>query len=204
MQLVWIALGITALFGAVILFGLHTREARMARNLQLRAQDLWAPFAQSGLERDSLLYGVFQDRSTTQIEMLVRNAKDEQVGRVVFHAISRTGAITISTDTATFAVDVLPTWSQCMVLRSERGSPDALCTSKRLWWGARRFDAREVGILVSRLRHRLRLAPISSISLDGAQVGVSQHVGGAFDRGVLLLLPASIPLPIRMFVLALQ
>ena len=204
MQLPWIALGIVALFVAVMLLGVRARRSEMSRNLRIRAADAWAPFADRGYPPDALLFGVRQDSSTTETGMLVRDSNDEEVGRITFHAAARTGAITISTARDSFTVDVLPTWSRRMVLHRANDVSDVLCTFGQSTWGAHRFDVAGVGAIESRRLHRLRLAPTSEISLNGVAAGASRHLGGAVDRGVALMLPTSIPLPVRMFVLALQ
>lgn len=200
----WGVLGIIALFAVVIWLGLRVRKAQMSRNLRMSAQEVWAPFAHSRLERDALLYGVRQDRSMLDIEMLVRDSKDEEVGRVVWHGGTRREALTISTGAASFTADILPTMKMRAALHSANDASDTLCTFERSWTGTHRFHVTGAGTLESRRRKRLSLAPISDFTLDSVPVGASQHIGGAIDRGVLLILPPSIPLHVRMFILALQ
>jgi hypothetical protein len=48
------------------------------------------------------------------------------------------------------------------------------------------------------------VAPVFTFTLNGTPVGVSRHIGRWIDRGCMLVLPKHLPLPIRLFVLAIQ
>lgn len=204
LALVWNILALCALFGAVIFFGLRRRRAQMRASLEIRAQEIWTPFAQSGWNFDSLLYGVLQDFSATQIGMIVRDSRNEEVGRITFHMAARRGAITIATANECYQADVLPTFQRRVVLHSAMNDNEALCTFTRRMWGQHRFDVAGTGAIEGTVDGRLRLAPRYAFSLAGKRIGVSQQIGGAVNRGVLLILPNTIPLYIRLFILAMQ
>lgn len=204
LTVIWIAAGVAALFGIVIVLGLRVRAKQMSRNLQLRADDVWTGVPANKWDRDLLLYGVYQDRSATSVEMIVRDSHDREIGRIVFRMAARPGAFVITTEAGSFEADVLPTMSQRIVLHPAASDTEVLCTFSRRWWGSHSYEIRSIGTFESKPRQRLRLAPISDISSDGKPVGVSRHIGGAVNRGVLLILPVSIPLHIRLFILALQ
>jgi hypothetical protein len=61
-----------------------------------------------------------------------------------------------------------------------------------------------VGTLECSPESRLRLAPVFHFTRDGRVIGASRQIGGAIDRGVVLSLPDTIPLAVRVFVLAMQ
>ena len=204
MELMWGALGIIALFAVVIWLGLRVRKTQMARSLRLSAQDVWAPFARSQFERDALLYGIRQDLSMVETELLVRDSKGEQVGQIVWHGGTRTNYLSLSTDEGSYSADTLPTFSWRTVLHPADDASKILCMAERSWTGVRRFHVTGEGVFTSRRRTIMSLAPICDITRDGVLVGASQHIGGAVDRGVMLILPPSIPLHVRMFILALQ
>ncbi len=191
-------------FAIVIYFGLRVRKRSMAEALQLKAQDIWAPLQTSEWNMANLLYGVLQDFSATEIGLIVRDFRDQQVGKITFHMGVRQGWITLETDSGGFEVDVSPTLRQSMVLHPAGDNSQTICLFKKLPRGAFSFEAKGFGLLESKAPHRLRIAPWFEYRLNGRPVGGSQHIGGWTDRGSLLVLPGDIPLPIRLFILALQ
>jgi hypothetical protein len=60
-----ILVGIAALFGLVIFFGLQFRKRMFARSLELTAVDIWPQIEDAGFDFAGLLYGVWQDFSLT-------------------------------------------------------------------------------------------------------------------------------------------
>lgn len=203
LALVLTVLAVCALFGAVIFFGLCRRRAGMAANLEIRAQALWAPFAQSGGDFDALLYGIFQDFSFTQMGMIVRDSRDRETGRITFHTAARRGAITIIAADVSYEADVLPTLLRRVALRSATDGREVLCTYTRRPWGSLRFDVTRLGAIEGTVDGRFRLAPRFAFSLAAKRFGFSEQIGGAVNRGVLLALPGTIPPHIRMFMLAM-
>lgn len=196
-------LALCALFGATIVFGLRRRRAVMAANLEIRAGELWAPFAQSDGDFDALLYGIFQDFSVIQAGMIVRDCRDREVGRITFHMAARRGAITIATPNVSYEADVLSTFLRRVTLRSTTNEREVLCTYTRRAWGSQRFDVTGIGAIDGAMDGRWRLAPRFAFVLAGKRIGFSQQIGGAVNRGVLLALPGTIPVHIRMFMLAM-
>jgi len=203
LALVWSILALCVLFGAVIYFGLRTRRTQMTANLSMRAQDIWAPFAHCGWDFDSLLYGIRQDFSATQIGMIVRDFRDEEVGRITFHTAARRGATTFATSNGSFEADVLPTFRRRVVLLDATNEHEALCTFSGRMWGPLRFALAGTETIEGTVDGRLRLAPRFAFSLAGKRIGLSQQIGGAVNRGVLLTIPSTIPVHVRMFMLAM-
>ena len=58
LSLLKLLFGICLFFAIVIYFGLRVRKRNMAKTLQFRAQDIWAPLQTSGWNIENLLYGV--------------------------------------------------------------------------------------------------------------------------------------------------
>lgn len=196
--------GTCALFAVVIVASLRQRKKQMARSLVLRARDLELPAGLSNAATDGLLYAVRQDFSATQLGMLVRNGRDEEIGLIKFHMARRTSAITIDVGGDSFEADVLPTMMQRVILHPVGDASTVLCTFDRRRWGTHRFAVDGVGTLECRPESRLRLVPVFRFTLEGHAIGASRKIGGVIDRGVVLALPATISLPVRVFVLAMQ
>ena len=182
-------------FALVIFFGLQFRKRKLAKSLELRAVDVWPQMQNAGFDFSGLLYGVWQDFSSTQLGMLVKDCQDQQVAKIRYRTAAR-GWIFIETPDGNFEADVS--------LRAVNDGSHSLCEFTRLSGGTYRFDAKSLGILESRPLRGLHLAPVFEYTLNGTPAGASRHIGEWVDYGRMLLLPPQLPLQIRLFVLALQ
>jgi len=192
------------LFALAIYFGLRVRKKNFAENLDLHAADIWPQLQDSASNFSDLLYGVWQDFSSTEVGMIVRDCRDQKVGKIVYRMIARQGCVAIETPNGIFETDSLPTLRESLSLRPANDGSQSLCDFTRLAGGTYRFDAKSFGILESKPPRGLRIAPVFSYTLNGNPVGASRHIGGWSDRGRMLVLPQQLPLPIRIFVLAVQ
>ena len=200
----WILLGIVVLFAFVIYFGLRLRNASFAKNRDIRAQDIWPSLQGTNWDFANLLYGVWQDFSATEFGLIVKNSRDEEAGVIVFHTGVRQRWLTFEAGGSAFEADVLATFRQSVALHSAGDSSQVLCVFNNARSGIFRFDAKGVGVLESKVPRGLRMAPLYEYTLDGQPVGICQHIGRWMDRGSYQILPANIPLAIRMFILAIQ
>ncbi len=201
--LLWFLLGTCLTFAIIVYLGLRLRKRSMMENLQFKAQDIWVPLQTSGWNIANLLYGVLQDFSATEAGLIVRDSRDEEVGKITFHTGARKGWITIQTGAELLEADVLPTLLQSITLHSAN-TAQIICTFTRLRGGIYRFDAKGIGALESKPSNRFQLTPWFEYRLNDQPIGGGQRVGRWIDRGSLVVLPHDIPLSIRMFVLALQ
>lgn len=193
-----------ALFVLVISLGLRFRKKSFQSALQLRAQDVWISVQDGRWDFDNLLYGILQDFSSTQLGLIVRDCRDEKVARISLHAGIRQAWITFEAGGESFQADSLPTlWNAVALRRSGEASP-ALCTFRRLAMGTFQVEVDGFGTIESKPPSGLRLAPRYEFVIDGKPIGISQHIGGWHNRGIWLVLPSSIPLPVRIFILAIQ
>lgn len=199
-----IAAAIAALFGLVIAFGLRQRRRGMTEANLIRARDLILPAGVSAATANSLLYAIRQDVSATELGLLVRNERDEEIGRITFHMARRTGAMSLIVAGESFEADVLPTMRQRIVMHPAGNPATAVCTFDRGAWATHRFAVAGVGTVESKPGSRLRVAATRTFTLNGRAIGISQQIGGIVNRGVMLVLSDSIPLPVRVFILATQ
>lgn len=205
--LLWFLIVVCALFAALIVWGVRMRNRQLARNLTIRAGDITAPLVAAGWDPAEMLYGVWQDFSATNAGMVVRDAQDREVARITYLPLTRQGWIVIETGAGRFEADVLRTLRQTAILR-EAGQPEVvLCRFARLhWWGTFRIDVNAAGAgagpIVGRTPWQFRITTRTMYSRGGTPIGVGYHIGGTRDRGRLLVLPADIPLVVRLFILA--
>jgi hypothetical protein len=202
--LLWFALGVVAFFALVIYFGLKSRKKQLAANQAVNALEVWQELSDPQWNFADLLFGVWQDFSATALGMLVKNSQDQQVGTIVFKTAARQNWITIKTNDATFSCDVLPAMKQSVLLRRAEEASPTLCTFSRLAGGTFHFETENNGVIESRPPKGLHMTPRFEYSRNGGPIGISQHIGGSRKRGISLVLPSDLPLPIRMFVLAMQ
>lgn len=125
------------------------------------------------------------------------------VGKITFHTGARKGWITIQTVSELLEADVLPTLLQSITLHPAN-TARIICAFTRLRGGIYRFDVKGVGVIESKLSNRFQMTPWFEYRLNDQPIGGSQRIGRWIDRGSLVVLPNDIPLPIQMFILALQ
>ena len=199
-----IVIGLPVLFTLVIVFGLRTRKKMFAKSLELKAADLWPQIQDARFELSGLLYGVWQDFSSTRLGMIVKDCRDQEVGKIIYR-VARREWILIECSEGNFAANSNATMRLSISLRAastEAGG--SLCEFTRLAGGGYRFDAKSLGILESRSPRGLYLAPVFQYTLNGTPAGAGRPIGRWFARGRMLVLPNQLPLAIRLFVLAMQ
>ena len=201
---VWMLLALFSVFTVTIYFSLRARKAAFASNLNLRAQDLLTSLGASEADFANLIYGVWRDKSATHLELLVRDSRDQELASIVFHTLSRTPAFTIELAGQAYEADALAMLRQTIILHLAAGSSQTLCTFRELLGGIFQFEASGVGTIESKPPRVHRLAPVYEFKVDGRTIGRSQHIGGWRNRGIYLILPAAIPMLVRLFILAVQ
>lgn len=199
-----VVLAITALFAVTIFLGLRFRERTRAQSLELSATDIAMPLAAQGWETRSLLYGILQDFSATETGLIVRDRSDHTLGTILFHPVSRKPWITLKVGDASWEADVLAALSQTVALHSANDSSQTLCTFTRHTGGTYDFAVNGVGVLESKPAHQFEVAPRYEYLLNGKAVGTGHHIGGAVNRGQVLVLGEDFLLAVRLFVLAIQ
>ena len=197
-------LSLIALFVLVISFGLRFRKKSFQSALELRAEDIWMSVQDGRWNFSDLLYGILQDFSPTELGLIVRDCRDQEVGRISFHAGARQAWITFTTVGESFQGDSLPTWRQTVALRRSGDAGPVLCTFRRPAKGIFQIEVDGFGTIESKAPRGLQLAPRYEFAIDGKPIGISQHIGRSQNRGTWVVLPSSVPLPVRIFMLAIQ
>ncbi|MEO8848094.1 MAG: hypothetical protein ABI440_05640 [Casimicrobiaceae bacterium] len=199
------ALGVTALFAVVIVFGLRSATRRRESTLRdTRASDVLAGTGLSAVDRAALLYGVWQI-GMSEVILRVRDGHDTEVASIV-HRLAGT-TITIGGEQCT--VMATSGWHESASLMcADNGAraPVPLCTFELQGWGGGRLarytlpDGRVFSIR-SRWSLSWRRVPLPIVQ-NGRTVGhVFAIAGAAYNGGRAVTLPLSISLPIRLFML---
>jgi len=75
--------GLVLIFALAIAWGLRSRAAHFADAARtVNAEMLWTRFGAPGWDREALLYGVPTDFSMTDVGWIVKDAHDREVGRI--------------------------------------------------------------------------------------------------------------------------
>ncbi len=203
-SLLVLALGLIVLFALVVVAGL--RFARRAQVQNLRETDATAAWMELGgpaVGKAGLLYGIWQV-AMHEVVLLVRDEHDATVAKVT----RRASGTAIEIGTARFTIVTTSGWSESVELVAAAGGVAAppLCRFETRGWSGNRTaryvtpDSGDFTIPGRWIWSRQR-GP-SPILKDGRQIGCLGTLGGPLlDRGRALLLPASIPLAVRLFVL---
>ena len=203
-MLLGLVIGAVVLFTVVIVFGLRFTTRRQARVLRdTKASDVVAETGLSNTDRAALLYGIWQ---TTMGEVIlhVRDGDDTEVARVV-HRVA--GAV-ITLGEEPYTVVVTSGWNESAALMrgSDRtGKSTPLCTFERRGWVSpvACYTLPDASILSIRRGWSLswKRRPLAILQ-NGQRMGQLFVLGGSsYNDGRALVLPPSMALPIRVFIL---
>lgn len=203
-MLVAVVIGIVALFAVVIVLGLRFATINQAKLLrETRARDVLAIRGLGSAPRADVLYGVWETKMAAVV-VHVRDGNDTNVASIV-HRI-RGGSITVGDDRYDMVVTSGWRESGSLVRADDRAATSMpLCKYEvRGWAGGRiaRYTLADGRILSIHARWRLpwNTAPLPILQ-DGHVIGQLFDIGRMTNIGRGLVLPSSIPLPVRLFVL---
>jgi len=206
-------LGLLAVFAIAIFVGLRMRRQRTSELLQnVNADTVWNEFSRfsqppdGSWERNDLLYGIWQDFSATSLGMIIRNGQDSAVARVSYGV---TG-VDISLGENRYKVRLGNNLQGTAVLSQDSGNGEetaGLCTFSRKGWFQNRaveYSSSDIGVLRISLPWGSPFKSfLATITKDGEPVGKMGTIGRPyFNNGRVLILPAALPEPIRVFVMA--
>ncbi|MEO8778992.1 MAG: hypothetical protein ABI389_10030 [Rhodanobacter sp.] len=201
--LLWLVLGVIVLFALVIALGLRYARRTQAQNLrETDATVAWMELGVPPTGKTGLLYGIWQV-AMHEVLLLVRDEHDAVVARVT----RRASATVIEVGSASFSIITTSGWSESaeLVLADAAGAAP-LCRFDARGWGGNR-TARYVApgsssfTLCGRWVWSQKRGALPILQGDH-EIGRFVSLGGpTHNCGRALLLPASIPLPVRLFVL---
>jgi hypothetical protein len=150
--LLFILLGMGALFAGVIAFGLRFRKQHFETSLDLRAASLWPLVSQYSASRADCLYALIQDFSSASAGLIVRSVDDKEIARITY-CMGFSPCMTIATSEGNYAADVIPTWSSTLRLYDESKAGETLCVrTQGIWKRKASYEGGSIGKLDIDLR----------------------------------------------------
>ena len=199
----FLLIAVFVFFAGFIYWLLKYRKNFFEKNLLLTADQVWEVVSDRALKlnllKSDLLFGIRQDQSSTTSVLLVKNYQEEVVGRVEYLLASR--KIKIFAGEAAFEVDFPLTWNRTANLRPVNETTVLASYLKLSMFGKHQYAIPQFGKLVS---ERPGLSPqiIFNYRSEQKLLGTVQEISSRKTIGRLLILPANIPLHIRIFILA--
>ncbi|MEO8810433.1 MAG: hypothetical protein ABI386_09330 [Rhodanobacter sp.] len=203
-NLLVLALGLVVLFALVIVAGLRFSRGMQAQSLrETDATTAWMELGGRAAGKAGLLYGLWQV-AMHEVVLLVRDERDAIVATVT----QRSSGTVIEIGAARFSIISTSGWLERaeLVATADDAAATPLCKFESRGWSGNRTaryvtpDGGEFSIPGRWIWSRQR-GP-SSILKDGREIGRFGTLGGRLlNRGRALLLPASVPLPVRVFML---
>ena len=191
-------------FAVLIYVLLKYRKKLFKEALLITADQVWANISdratKSGLAKSDLLFGIWQEATSTEMIMLVRNHENDLVGRIEFPMGQRSWKISIGEER--FEIDFPLTWNRTAELRRENSEAILASYAKGSSFGGRQFEISGYGKLVSERPNFSRLK-VANYQLNKVLVGTSQEISRVRQTGRLILFAASLPLQVRIFLLVL-
>lgn len=199
-----LAIGVVTSFAVVIVMSLRFATRRQAVALsRTNASAVLAEIGAANIDRTALLYGVWQT-TPSEVRLLVRDGNDTEVAQI----IRGMAGTTITTDDRRYVVVTTSGWRESATLNradTPIGGSTPLAMYERQGWagGLASFTLADRRVFTLGVRWGLlrKRAPLT-IQQDGQTVGQLFGLGGAaFNAGRALLLPPTIPLEVRLFIL---
>lgn len=203
-ELLWLVLAVVALFALVIVAGLRLSRRGPAQSLrETDATVAWMELGGYPAGKAGLLYGVWQV-AMREVVLLVRDEHDVPIAKITRGA----AGTVIEVGAMRFAILATSGWSERaeLVAAADGAAAAPRCRFEARGWGGNRsarYVAPDAGTFTvsGRWRRSAQRGPLPILQ-DGREIGRFGNLGGpALNRGRALMLPASIPLPVRLFVL---
>lgn len=196
----YLLLAILLGFAILIYFSLQARQRFQHEDLKMSSETVWKKISDHAfllnLLKTNMLYGVFQDASSTEIAMLVKDVNNQLVGQVLGKALSRKRIVTIGNEK--FVIEFLKTWNRTAILYSTKDEKILARYTKTSWLGGHEYEVAGYGLLKSVRPSKVRY----DYKIAETMIGTSQTVLFARDNGRLVVLPTDLPLAVRIFILA--
>lgn len=196
-------IAVALIFTFLIRFMLGYRKKFLQTNLQLTSKDAWESIGvrarHLGLDQRQLLYGIYQDETSTAASMIVRASTDEVLGKAIYPLAKRTRTIMVNEQN--YLVTRLLTWNSQIILQKPGEEKIIARAIQTGWFGKHRIDIPEYGSLQSS-RVSLDFKASYQYSTQGKIVGLADHTFGGHPKGRIAILPEEIPLPVRLFILS--
>ncbi len=191
-------------FAALIFFLIRYRKNFLAENLKLSPDQVWKNVSQRasryGLAKGDLLYGIYQDKTSSIRQIVVKDSNGTVIGQAEQPMSVR--GMTLILEKETYQVELPLTWRRKAVLKQASG--EVLSTFERLPYTfvKHQFTIPGFGVLQSE-RARFSFQYPFEYRSHGKVMAITQQISQR-PVGVIALAPSNIPLPVRIFILAMN
>ncbi len=194
------------LFGYAILiyFGLRYRKTFLAENLQLSPDQVYMPIsqqaAQLGFSKADLLYGIYQDKTASVMQTVVKDSTGGVIGSIEQHLGVRGTDIFLGNEK--YEIEYPLTWRTSAHLKNANG--EILARVERLPFSIRehKIIIPNIGVFISQ-SHLFKFRYHFEYRLNGAVVGMTRRISNQ-EVGGIALVPSHYPLILRVFILAIN
>ena len=190
-------------FAVLIYILLKHRKSWLKENLLITADQIWETISERAeklnFKKSEMLFGISQDATATTAGLLVKDSKNQIVGQVFSPMATRQR--TIKVDNETFTVDFPLAWNRTAILRTSNGEGVIAKYTQASWLGRHEFEVTGYGKLKSE-RPSLNSKIVFNYRIGEKLIGTAQEISSTRKKGRLVILPLSLPLEVRIFVLA--
>ena len=195
-------------FAALIYFGLKGRDKFLAGNLQISPDQIWNQVSQKaqrlGLSKADLLYGIYQDRTSSIQQLVVKNSNGDVVG-----SIDRTTGVRgleLSIGNEKYLVESPLTWRKSAILKTDKGETIAKFERQPMSFKQLKrytFDLQGVGLMEAR-SPMFQLRYPYDFELNGRIIGLTEAISTTRQIGSIAVFPGNLSLAHRFFILGLS
>jgi hypothetical protein len=191
-------------FSLLIYFLLKVRRRLQEQDLLIDPELVWkniAPQAEAfNLAQSEMIYGIFQDKTSTTISLLVHDHKGQLKGRIDSPMGSREKTLTIGEEK--YLIQILPTWNRKVILRSYDEEKVIATFTQSNILGRHEFDVVNFGVLKSE-RHFRNYKTAFDYKLNGKTCGSKQAISSIRESGRVAIISSEIPEVVRIFILSM-
>jgi len=201
--LAYFLIAILTAFAVLIYVLLKVRVKLQSQDLQINSATVWELIAEHAanlkLQKSNLLFGVYQDVSSNEISITVKNNDNQLVGNVFCKTLTRIRKISIGDNN--YIIEYPLTWKRTALLREVNENKIIARYAKTNWLGQHEFEVEGYGLIQSH-RPSFDLKVLYDYKLGDETIGSSRKISFSRDIGRLVVLPTDLPLVVRVFILA--
>lgn len=190
-------------FAVLIYFLLKYRASLQKEFLEITADQAWEDVANQAenlnLSKSNVLFGIWQDASATTMSLIVKDSKNQVVGKVFKPMGSREQTIIIGDQV--FLIEFPLTWNRTAILHSPNGAGIIAKYARTNWFARYEYDLSGHGVVTSDWPG-FNLKAVYNYKFNEKLVGKRQNISSAFEKGRILIFPSELPLEIRIFLLS--
>lgn len=191
-------------FAVLIYFLLRHRKNFLSENLQISPDKIWEMISQRAtqnrLSKEDFIYGVYQDKTASILQILVKDSKGVVIASIENPMGQR--RLDISVGNEKFEVEYPLTWRKSAILKSNQGM--LLSKFEKLPFSYRKhqFIIPNLGSLISQNSKLSTHFPFDYY-LNGKAIGITQGISRR-AVGSIAAFPSHVPLSIKVFILAIH